>query len=91
MWEIPGLTDLFSFVSKITSVDMTPLLKGIGELYTNLDEQTTVAVKGLLSARACDLLTPAEIVDVKESWREIEEGRAKKFRSVNEFLEELKS
>lgn len=36
-------------------------------------------------------LSPAEIEDVEVSWREIEEGRAKKFRSVNEFLEDLKT
>ena len=37
-----------------------------------------------------DFLTPAEIIDVEESWREIEEGKAKKFESTDEFLEELK-
>ena len=37
-----------------------------------------------------DFLTPAEITDVEISWREIEEGKAKKFRTVDEFLAELK-
>jgi len=38
-----------------------------------------------------DFLTPAEIDDVNISWRQIEEGQAKEFRSVDEFLEELKT
>jgi len=38
-----------------------------------------------------DFLTPTEIVDVDVSWREIKEGQAKRFRSVDEFLEELKT
>ena len=37
------------------------------------------------------LLTSTEICDVEASWKEIEKGQAKKFRSVDEFLEELKS
>lgn len=35
-------------------------------------------------------LSPAEIEDVEISWREIEEGNGKKFRSVEEFLADLK-
>jgi hypothetical protein len=38
-----------------------------------------------------DFLTPAEIIDVEVSAREIGEGQAKRFRSVDEFLEELKT
>jgi len=37
-----------------------------------------------------DFLTPAEVTDVDESWREIEEGQSETFTSVNEFLDELK-
>lgn len=37
-----------------------------------------------------DFLTSAEIEDVNMSLREIEEGKAKKFESVDKFLEELK-
>jgi len=37
-----------------------------------------------------DFLTSTEIIDVEESWKQIDDGKAKKFRSVEEFLEELK-
>jgi len=37
-----------------------------------------------------DFLTPSEILDVEISWREIEKGKAKRYRTVDEFLAELK-
>ena len=37
-----------------------------------------------------DFLTPAEVTDVEESWREIQEGQSETFTNVNEFLDELK-
>lgn len=37
-----------------------------------------------------DFLTPAEVIDVEESWREIQEGQSETFTNVNEFLDELK-
>jgi hypothetical protein len=37
-----------------------------------------------------DFLTAREITDVDESWKEIEEDKAKRFRSVDELLKELK-
>ena len=73
MWEIPGLTDLFSFISKITDLNMTPLLNGIREPYSHLNEQTTVAVKGLLSPQfyeeweyTVDAITGLKILKVKK-------------------------
>ena len=36
-------------------------------------------------------LSPAEIEDVEISWKEIAEGKGKKFRSVEEFLADLKT
>lgn len=44
----------------------------------------------LVSIDIQDLLIPVEIIEVEESWREIREGRAKKFRSVDELLRELR-
>lgn len=38
-----------------------------------------------------DLLSSAEIEDVEASWTEIEEGKAKKFRSVDDLLAELRT
>lgn len=35
-------------------------------------------------------LTPSEILDVEESWREITSGRSRKCTNVEEFLAELK-
>jgi hypothetical protein len=40
--------------------------------------------------RVDDLLIAAEIADVEESWKEIREGRAKRFRTIEELLEELR-
>jgi len=37
-----------------------------------------------------DVLTPTEIMDIEASWEEIEQGKAKVFRRVDKFLEELK-
>ena len=36
-------------------------------------------------------LTVEEICDVETSWEEIEQGQAKKFTNVDDFLRELKS
>jgi len=36
-------------------------------------------------------LTVEEILDVETSWKEIEQGKAKKFACVDDFLKELKS
>jgi len=37
-----------------------------------------------------DFLTIGEINDVEASWKQIEEGQAKKFTSIEDFLAELK-
>ena len=70
--------------------------------YTFLNGQKYVSLPPILKkrefrllsidfTRSPDFLTHAEIADVEASWKEIEEGRAKKFKSVDEFLEELKT
>ena len=43
-----------------------------------------------ISIDISDFLTSSEIDDLETSLKEIEEGKAKKFKNVNEFLEELK-
>jgi hypothetical protein len=44
-----------------------------------------------ISIDASDLLTPSEVEDVMVSWKEIQEGSAKKFKNAKDFLKELKT
>jgi len=48
-------------------------------------------IKTITSVFKMKVLTPNERLDIEASLKEIEEGKAKKFKNVEEFLKELKS
>jgi hypothetical protein len=45
----------------------------------------------VLVSASHEFLTTGEIIDVDESWKEIDEDKAKRFRNVDDLLKELKS
>jgi len=74
MWEIPGVANIFSFVSKAVEFDLNPLFNGIKEPFFHLNKQIELAIKSLISPPflyeewnyTVDPVTGLEVLKVKK-------------------------
>jgi len=85
MWTIEKFALPFSNIRDSMAFYWKAFVENLEAPYVFLGKRIMAILDGV------SLLTSAEISDVEASWKEIEKGQTKKFRSVDEFLEELKS